>query len=68
MAGDPSGATKPTRKSRYSRALGVLAVVALAAGLVWKLIWPWTNERTDVIFLCVSVLGLIAGAAAIRSR
>ena len=68
MADDPPGTSNPTREKRYFRVLGVVAAVALAAGLVWKLFWPWTSSRTDLIFLCVSVLGLIAGAAATRSR
>jgi hypothetical protein len=68
MEADPPGHTNLTREKRCSRVLGIVAAVALAAGLVWKFIWPWTSSRTDLIFLCVGVLGVIAGAAATRSR
>jgi hypothetical protein len=50
------------------RVLGVLATVALVAGVVWKFIWPWTGWRTDMIFLGVTVIGLVAGAVVAKSR
>ena len=50
------------------RIIGVVATVALAAGVIWKFIWPWTGWRTDTIFLCITVIGLIAGAVVAKIR
>ena len=69
MAADPPDSPNEAREKQRARMVGgVVAAVALAAGLVWLFIWPWTSGRTDLIFLCVTVIGLIAGAAVTRSR
>ena len=68
MPSETGGSPGPVRAGRRARLLGAIAFVALGAGLIWRLIWPWTGSRTDLIFLCISVSGLIAGSLALRSR
>jgi hypothetical protein len=68
MAPESSNVRDDHHKIASRRVLGVLATVALVAGVVWKFIWPWTGWRTDMIFLCVTVIGLVAGAVVANSR
>jgi hypothetical protein len=55
--GAPWAATRLGFGEAASATIGCVAGVIAAA--IWRLIWPWTGLRTDVVFLGVISIGVI---------
>jgi len=52
-------------KTLTQRAIAVVAVIGCIAGVVWRLVWPWTGKQTDLIFIAIMVVGIIAARIAL---
>ena len=59
---DGNSTGSPKRRIGVS-ILGWVGALSIFAALIYRIFWPWTGLRTDLIFAVVSV----AGVAALRS-
>lgn len=62
MSDDKEEKSGRTQQERQDRTIAVIALVGIVAAVIWRLIAPWTGLRTDVAFIVVMVLGLLAAA------
>lgn len=62
MESDPDAADEQSQRKRRERILGVVGLIAIAVGVVWKFLSPWTNLKTDVAAIVVMFIGLIAAS------
>jgi hypothetical protein len=54
------------QQKRRDRTLAAVALIGIAAAVVWKIIGPWTGPRTDLAFIVVTVIGVLAVARLTR--
>ena len=47
------------------RGLDFADAAIVFAGVVWRLVWPWTGKQTDLIFIAIMVVGIIAARIAL---
>ena len=55
---DPSDPSQAKMRKVLERVVAWIGIFCGVAAVIWRLIWPWTGSRTDLIFIPVSVLGI----------
>jgi hypothetical protein len=48
--------------------LGSAGALGVIAALIYRIFWPWTGMRTDLIFATVAVVGVVALRVAKKLR
>ena len=48
--------------------LGWVGALSVFAALIYRIFWPWTGLRTDLIFATVAVVGVVALRVARKLR
>jgi hypothetical protein len=52
------------QKSSTQRIAAWVCLASIAAAVLWRLIWAFTGFETDMVFMGISIVGLIAAAIA----
>lgn len=55
--GQPENATTRWRKRAERVALWIVIICGVAA-VVWRVVWPWTGARTDLVFIGIFAIGI----------
>ena len=60
MSDESIGEREQAQQKRRDRTLTVVAAIGLGAAMIWKFILPWTTLRTDLAFMFLTFIGLLA--------
>jgi hypothetical protein len=60
MEPDTDGSREHRQRKRRDRVIGTIAALGVLAAVIYKLVWPWSSLRTDLVFLGIILVGIVA--------
>jgi hypothetical protein len=62
MERDTDVSRERRQRKRRDRVIATIAALGVLAAVTYKLVWPWSSLRTDLIFLGIILVGIVAAA------